>query len=42
MGSDQSFYEFMKANFEGNWNQTLHDGFAKSDIEEEATYLKAP
>jgi len=40
MGSEQSFYDFIKANFEGNWNQTLHDGFMKSEvsIEEEASF----
>jgi len=41
MGSDQSFYEFMKSNFEGNWIQTLHDGFAKNDIEEEAPLFES-
>ncbi|HIP48666.1 MAG TPA: 4Fe-4S dicluster domain-containing protein [Lutibacter sp.] len=41
MGSDESFYEFIKSNFEGNWNQTLHDGFAKIDIEEEATLFES-
>lgn len=41
MGSDQSFYDYLKANFEGNWNQTLHDGFAKNNIEEEATSFES-
>ncbi len=31
MGSDQSFYDFMKSNFEGDWNQAIHDGFVKSN-----------
>jgi len=29
MDSTQSFYDFIKTNFEGDWNQTLHDGFAE-------------
>ena len=41
MGNDQSFYEFLKSNFEGNWNQTLHDGFVKIDNEEEASLFQS-
>ncbi len=32
MGSEQSFYDFLKSNFEGNWNQAIHDGFVKKEI----------
>jgi molybdopterin-containing oxidoreductase family iron-sulfur binding subunit len=32
MGSEQSFYEFMKTDFDGNWNQALHDGFIKKEV----------
>ena len=31
MSSSESFYDFMKATFTGNWNQALHDGFVKME-----------
>ena len=32
MGSQDSFYTYMKSNFEGNWEQSLHDGFVKKEV----------
>ena len=38
MGSDQSFYQFMKAGFQGDWNKAVHDGFViLPETEEELT-----
>ncbi len=34
MGSDQSYYDFMKENFSGDWNKVVHDGFVVLETEE--------
>jgi len=31
MGEEQTFYDVMKNNFTGDWNQALHDGYVKSE-----------
>jgi len=41
MGSEQSFVDFMKENFEGDWNQTVHDGFMIMSTDEETEKEKA-
>ncbi len=33
MDDDQSFYDFMKENFVGDWNKVVHDGFVKMEVE---------
>ena len=39
MGEEQTFYDVMKSNFSGDWNQALHDGFVKSEyVAEENTF----
>ncbi len=37
MGSDQNFYDYMKSDFSGDWNQAIHDGFAQIDYTPEET-----
>ncbi len=37
MGSQDSFYTYIKSNFEGNWEQSLHDGFVKKEVSPEET-----
>jgi molybdopterin-containing oxidoreductase family iron-sulfur binding subunit len=37
IGSDQTFYDYMKANFSGDWDQTIHDGFVNLDYTPEET-----
>ncbi len=39
IGNEDSFYDYMKANFSGDWDQTVHDGFAKiAYTPEESTF----
>ena len=32
MGEDTNYYDYLKSNFEGDFNQAIHDGFVKSDV----------
>lgn len=38
-GSEEDYTTFLKDNFEGNWNQSLHDGFAILAIEDESNTI---
>lgn len=42
MGDDQSFYDFMKENFEGDWNQVVHDGFVEMEGDVSETSPEIP
>lgn len=39
-GSEEDYTTFLKDNFEGNWNQSLHDGFAILAIEDESSTIE--
>ncbi len=36
-GNESDYTTFLKDNFEGDWNQSLHDGFAILEIEDESS-----
>jgi len=41
MGEEQTFYDVIKSNFIGDWNQALHDGFVKSTYSPEESSFES-